>query len=152
LHNNESHKPLIVAALAALALSGATFVEPAGAQTNPVLCSQPNEHCILVTIDKDANGAPTIHVDADELRVKGPLHVIFWRLNNTAAQSYKFASNGIAFTTPEGQAEFKCAPQGNSGILFRCTDPNKTRGRFKYAITVTGAPPVPVLDPWIINQ
>jgi hypothetical protein len=144
------HKPLIVAALAALALGGATFAPIATAQSG--LCSHPNEHCIAVTVEKEPNGGLTLHVDIDKLRVNGPNHVIFWRLNNATGQKYTFPSNGIAFKTAEGKAEFKCGPHANSGVVYKCTDPNKTQGEFKYAVTVTGVPAVPVLDPWIINR
>jgi hypothetical protein len=36
--------------------------------------------------------------------------------------------------------------------VFRCTDSNKTKDKFKYAITLSGSPAVPVLDPWVVNQ
>jgi len=108
----------------------------------------------MVTVEKEANGDLKLYVDAQELRVKGTNHVIFWRLDNAAGQNYKFPSNGIAFKTPEGKLQFiNCAPVGGStNTTFRCTDKNTVQDKFAYAITVSGAPAVPVLDPWIINQ
>ncbi len=139
-----------VVTLAALALPGGALVGTASAQTG--LCSQPNQHCVAVTVGKDAAGALQVEVDVQELTVKGANHVIFWRLNNTGTQKYAFAADGIAFKSVEGKGEFKCSPQGNGGILFKCTDPNRIQGKFEYAISLKGSPPVPVLDPWVVNR
>jgi len=147
------HKSFAIASLAALAafaLPGGALVGTAAAQAG--LCSQPNQHCIAVTVGKDAAGALQIEVDVQELTVKGANHVIFWRLNNAGAQKYSFAVDGIAFKSADGRGEFKCAPQGNGGILFKCIDPNRLQGKFEYAISLKGLPPVPVLDPWVVNR
>lgn len=146
------HKSLGLAAVAAVALAAGSSIGPAAAQPGAGLCSQPNQHCIMVTIDKDAAGAYRIGVDVSELTVRGPNHVIFWRINNVGAQKYRFPANGIEFKTEAGKREFTCAPQGTGGIVIRCTDPNRTQGRFEYAVRVSGAPAVPALDPWVINQ
>lgn len=144
------HKPLIVATLAALALGGGMFARTAAAQTP---CSASKQHCILVTVEKEASGDLKLYVDAPELRVKGAGHVIFWRLENAAEQNYKFASNGIAFKTQDGKDQFtNCGPVGSNGATFKCTDKNTIQDKFEYAITVSGSPAVPVLDPWIINR
>jgi hypothetical protein len=139
---------MLVAAGAVLALTAGPGAPPAAAQQG--LCTQPNQHCITVTVAP--GGQPKISVDIPELRVAGKNHVIFWSLKNAAGQSYRFPENGIAFKTDAGRKEFGCAPMGNTGTVFRCTDPNDTQGRFEYAVRLGGSPAVPVLDPWIINQ
>lgn len=146
------HKSLVLAAVATMALAAGSSTGPAGAQSGAGLCSQPNHHCIMVTIDKDPTGAYGINVDVRELTVRGSNHVIFWRINNVGAQKYRFPANGIEFKTAAGKREFGCAPQGSGGIVIRCTDPNQAKGRFEYAVRVSGVPAVPVLDPWVINE
>jgi len=143
-------KTIVAATLAAAVLAGGVYAGSAQAQTG--LCSRPNEHCISVTVTSAAGGAPQIRVDVPELYIHGPNHVIFWRLNNAGGQKYRFPAGGIAFKTEGGRAEFRCAAQGSSGTIYRCTDPNRTQGKFEYAIKVSGSPAVPVLDPWVINQ
>jgi hypothetical protein len=139
-----------VVASAALALPFLLAASDAAAQS-PGLCTQPNEHCVVVRIAADAGGAPKASVDVSELSISGTNHVIFWRIENAGAQAYRFPDDGIAFT-PEGKQEFTCAAQGNSGLVFRCVDAGRTKGRFKYAVKANGSPAVPVLDPWIINK
>jgi hypothetical protein len=141
---------LFVRVFGAFALIAGASVPPALAQ--PGVCTQPNEHCIAVKIGNDASGALKISVDISELRVTGTNHVIFWRINNTSAQKYRFPDNGIAFKSAAGKQEFQCAALDSSGIVFKCTDPNKTKGKFEYAITVSGSPTGPTLDPWVINE
>jgi hypothetical protein len=135
-----------------LAIIAGASVPPALAQSAPGVCTQPNEHCIAVKIGNDVSGALKISVDVSELRVTGTNHVIFWRIDNTAAQKYRFPANGIAFKSATGKQEFQCGTLGDSGLVFQCTDPNQTKGRFEYAVTVSGSPAVPVLDPWVINE
>ena len=146
------NKPVLVAVVAALALVDGVSVRTAHAQTTPGLCSQPNEHCVTVRIGRDSTGAPKASVDVPEVPVNGPNHVIFWRIENTGSQKYSFPDNGIAFKSATGKQEFTCGALGNSGIVFRCTDPNKAKGKFEYGVTVNGSPPVPPLDPWVINK
>jgi hypothetical protein len=135
---------------ATLALAGFAITPLAQAQTLP--CSQPNNHCIVVTVAQGAGGAPEIHVDVRELYIRGASHVIFWRIDNTGAQRYRFPANGIEFKSADGKREFSCAAQGTSGLVIRCKDPNAAKGRFEYAVNLTGSPAVPPLDPWVINQ
>lgn len=145
------NKRTTAAATAAAALL-AGGLHAAGAQAQTGLCTRPNEHCISVTVTSASGGAPQIRVDVPELYIHGPNHVIFWRLNNAGDQKYRFPADGIAFKTEGGRSEFRCALQGNTGTIYRCTDPNRTQGRFEYAVKVNGSPAVPVLDPWVINQ
>jgi len=114
----------------------------------PTGCAEANTHCIAVSVARDSKGQLGITVDRQKLTVHGPSHVIFWRI--TDAAGYSFASNGIAFKTAAGQRQFSCVKQ-QAGV-FRCLDPNNERGEFEYGIKLDGSPPVPPLDPWVVND
>jgi hypothetical protein len=132
----------------ALLLAGFAIAPGASAQSLP--CGQGNNHCITVTVG--SGGDARISVDRPRLYVQGANHVIFWQIKNTGSQSYRFAPNGVAFKTPAGQHEFSCGPRDATGRVYFCLDPNGSKGTFEYGITLTGAPAVPPLDPWVINQ
>jgi hypothetical protein len=114
-----------------------------------------SDHCVKVWIQTD-NGVPTIHVDVRELYVHGRDQVIFWNLDNTDAQSYKFPDNGIAFMAGDsGTTQFDCRKQNDT--KFKCKDSGDRLGQYKYTVTVAGTPqpgPLPPnpLDPWIYNE
>src|SRR5512143_1420024 len=81
----------LIGAAAAVALTAGLAAAPAAAQAG--LCTQPNQHCITVTVDKGAGGELKIGVDVAELRVVGPNHVIFWSVKNAPGQHYRFPAN-----------------------------------------------------------
>jgi hypothetical protein len=109
------------------------------------MCNEANTHCVQVTVS-----GGTIAVDREKLRVRGPSHVIFWRINNAGGQNYSFPANGIDFDTDSGKKQFSCVRQ--QPTVFRCLDPNSERGEFKYTVRLEGSPAVKPLDPWVIND
>ena len=141
-------KSNVLAVLVLLALAGGGFVSSAAAQPAGGLCTKPNEHCITVTIGKDASGAGKIGVDVPQIACDGTEpRDLLGRSKTQVRRSTRFPNNGIEFKSPAGKQEFKCGPNGNSKVVFRCTDPNKTKGTFEYGVKVDGAPAVPPLDP-----
>jgi hypothetical protein len=112
-----------------------------------------SDHCIKVTVST-IGGPLKIAVNSPELHVHGQDQVIFWDLENSTGQSYKFPDNGIAFNAGDGgTAQFTCERQ--SKAKFKCKD-SGTVGHYKYIVTLdvggVGDPPVSPLDPWIYNE
>jgi hypothetical protein len=141
---------LIACALLALTLGACADMRSDGRGMRADGCSEHNTHCIQVTVSKDAAGQLTIRAEPERLRVRGPSHVIFWRIDNASGQNYTFAGNGIAFKTGAGREQFSCVR--TQATVFRCLDPNTVRGEFAYGITLDGSPSVRPLDPWVVNE
>jgi hypothetical protein len=85
----------------------------------------------------------------DHPRVFARGNDIVWIVDNKPGQSYVFAADGIAFKTEAGRNVFRCHPEAN-GNRFACMN-NRSSGEYEYAVRLSGSPPVPVLDPWIVN-
>lgn len=90
-----------------------------------------------------------------EARVKWDLmraagHVIRWHIANEPGQSYAFdRTRGIEFKTAEGKRAFRCQSLGNGD--FQCQG-DRNGNTYEYAIHLTGTPPVPPLDPFVVNN
>jgi hypothetical protein len=105
-------------------------------------------HCLEVSVIP-VGGQLQIAPIADHIEQDQGV-VIFWKI---ATPGYRFPANGIAFNKPGNpapHAEFNCGPVSNT--TFRCTDRNQSKGTFGYTVTLDGVPPVPPLDPYIINN
>lgn len=115
-----------------------------------------SDHFINVWVQND-NGRPTTHVNVAELHKHGPDQNVFWDIDNSISiQSYKFPDNGIAFRASDGgTGVFDCRKQNDT--KFKCKDPSGKIGKYKYTVTLVGAPqpdPLPVnpLDPFVVND
>src|SRR4051794_36441960 len=103
------NKHFFAAVASALALTACASMGQDGTM-RAAPCAEHNTHCVAVSVARNASGQPVITVDRAKLTVRGPSHVIFWRIDS-AAGAYSFASNGIAFKTAAGQREFSCVRQ-----------------------------------------
>jgi hypothetical protein len=71
--------------------------------------------------------------------------IVTWEL--PASSGYKLEKVEV----PEGGTEIDgCHAEGPQ--RWQCNNKHTTFGVYKYKITVSGQPPVPVYDPWIVND
>ncbi|MEP7207656.1 MAG: hypothetical protein ABI920_12005 [Casimicrobiaceae bacterium] len=108
-------------------------------------CTSVANCAVTVTVDCPASGC-VIKVDAEIIATNG--HPVRWTIQSASAYSFD-RSDGIRFKTPEGRAAFACHRLGNGD--FQCTG-NRNGNAYPYAIHLQGSPPVPVLDPWVVNN
>lgn len=105
------------------------------------------DHSVAVYVNAETR---MIEVSVQELRVRGQNQVIFWNLRNQGEQRYSFPEDGIFFKSAAGRAEFQCHRQHDT--RFMCLDKGESKGRFEYGVKLNGSPPVPVLDPFVVNN
>jgi hypothetical protein len=121
-------------------------------------CTSGQEHCKIVRVIMVA-GKPQIQQISDE-SVNAPA-VIFWEIETAG---YTFPANGINFypasttkdpntAAPAGEF-FNCGLLGTSTTVYKCNNKHTAAGTgpFGYTVTLSGTPPVPSLDPYIINN
>ena len=88
---------------------------------------------------------------------KGEKGVITWHLK---AKDYRFATDGIVFQSNAAGEIVNCGRAKDNDKLFSCDNLHRKEGQgffYKYAIKVepnpgSGAPAVPVLDPFVLND
>jgi hypothetical protein len=142
-----SRDALALAALAAaLAVSGCAG--PPFSPDSDLTCNSAQQCRVEVAV-ACMQGACTLSVDHPRVFARG--HAIVWSIVNKPGQSYKFADDGdIAFKTQAGRDVFRCHVEAN-GARIACTN-GGTAGTFEYGVRVSGSPPVPPLDPWVVNH
>jgi hypothetical protein len=153
---------LIVGIVVGLVFRTVLFPPPPPPPPPPAgLCgpANPNDLCIDVTVIT-VGGQPQIASIADgKMKAQG---VIFWTV---VTPGYSFPVGGIDFANPGGTPSTKpvapagefhgCMPMPPSNTSFKCNDKHGNLGPFGYKVTLTNTPPtppVPSLDPWIVNQ
>lgn len=136
---------LPLAALAA-AVVVASCAAPGGPRSDDLVCNSAQQ--CRVTVRVDCNPGCTASVDHPRVLARG--NDIVWIVANKPGQSYKFRTqDGVAFKTEAGRAVFRCH-QEVAGERYACMN-RKDPGMYEYGITLDGSPPVPVLDPWVVN-
>ena len=72
--------------------------------------------------------------------------------NNTIKIKWEMQTAGYAVDAieiPDNNEYFDCGKEGNH---FSCKNRHKDLNVYKYTIKVTGQPPVPPRDPWLVND
>lgn len=135
-------------ALAAIAVAAvvASCAAPGGPRSDDLVCNSPQQ--CRVTVRVDCNPGCTASVDHPQVLARG--NDIVWIVANKPGQSYVFrAQGGVSFKTEAGRNVFSCHREA-AGERYACMN-RKTPGRYEYGIALDGSPPVPVLDPWVVN-
>ncbi|MEP7207657.1 MAG: hypothetical protein ABI920_12010 [Casimicrobiaceae bacterium] len=84
----------------------------------------------------------------DLMRAAG--HVVRWHVANQPGQTYALdRTRGIQFKTVEGSNAFRCQSVSNGD--YQC-EGNRNGNTYEYAIHLVGMPPVPALDPFVVNN
>ena len=137
------------AALAAIAVAAvvAGCAAPGGPRSDDLVCHSAQQCRVEVTVSCDASGCKAA---VDHPRVFANGNGIVWIVVNKPGQSYAFrAQDGVFFKTEAGRSVFPCHREA-AGNRYACM--NRTdRGEYPYGIALDGSPPVPVLDPWVVN-
>jgi hypothetical protein len=135
----------------------------------PIPCALPTNYCINVYVvpTPDNPSVPLIRVSSTDVYVQEPRGTkvnIWWIMQNSSGQNYKFPANSVVFagkpptpvSPPLHQFEpcrvaDQADPPNPPTIAYLCVDSNTVRGDFGYTLTLNSNPPIP-LDPWIHNQ
>ncbi|HEX6136805.1 MAG TPA: hypothetical protein VF059_04060 [Casimicrobiaceae bacterium] len=140
--------PLTLAAVLALAtvLYGCA-PSPRGPEPRDLVCHSAEQCRVEVTV----TCAPACSASVEYQRVFAKGHDVVWEIANTPGQSYVFDREaGIAFKTPAGRQAFRCNVEAN-GKRYGCRN-GKAPGEYEYGVRLSGSPPVPPIDPWVVNN
>ena len=90
----------------------------------------------------------TASVDHPRVLARG--NDIVWVVANKPGQSYAFKTQGgLFFKSEAGRNVFRCHREA-AGERYACMN-RRDPGTYEYGIVLEGSPPVPVLDPWVVN-
>lgn len=112
----------------------------------------PKEHCIIVRIQRNAEGQEVVKVDTVQLKLgSSPRHKIIWKLNPSTPRGYEFPVTGaIIFTNNYGQMYEPTLHVGKRHVSWR--DYNTDLIEYFYNITVLDPSGNPITrDPSIVN-
>jgi hypothetical protein len=135
------------AALAASAVAALVgCAAPGGPRSDDLVCHSAQQ--CRVTVRVSCNPGCTASIDHPRVLARG--NDIVWIVANKPGQSYAFrARDGVVFKTEAGRGVFRCHREA-AGERYACMN-RKDPGTYEYGIVLEGAPPVPVLDPWVVN-
>ena len=136
------------AALAAVAVGAvvAGCAAPGGPRSDDLVCNSAQQ--CRVTVRVSCNPGCTASVDHPRVLARG--NDIVWIVANQPGQSYAFRTqDGVAFKTEAGRGVFRCHREA-AGERYACMN-RRDPGTYEYGIVLEGSPPVPVLDPWVVN-
>ena len=136
------------AAVAAIAVVAglAGCAAPGGPRSDDLVCNSAQQ--CRVTVRVTCNPGCTASVDHPRVMARG--NDIVWIIANSPGQSYAFrAQDGVLFKTEAGRGVFRCHREA-AGERFACMN-RRDPGTYEYGIVLDGSPPVPVLDPWVVN-
>ena len=134
--------------LAALTVAAvvAGCAAPGGPRSDDLVCNSAQQ--CRVTVRVNCNPGCTASVDHPRVLARG--NDVVWIVANKPGQSYEFRTqDGVAFKTQAGRDVFRCHREA-AGERYACMN-RKDPGTYEYGITLEGSPPVPVLDPWVVN-
>jgi hypothetical protein len=135
--------PLAAIAIAAVVAGCAA---PAGPRSDDLVCNSAQQ--CRVTVRVDCNPGCTASVDHPRVMARG--NDIVWIVANKPGQSYAFrAQDGVFFKTEAGRNVFRCHREA-AAERYACMN-RRDPGTYEYGIRLDGSPPVPVLDPWVVN-
>ena len=120
---------------------------PGGPRAGDLVCHSAQQCRVQVTVSCPAAGC---RAAVDHPRVFANGNDIVWIVVNGAGQSSAFRrEDGIFFKTPDGRKVFRCHREAG-GDRYACMN-RKDRGTYEYGVALEGSPPVPILDPWVVN-
>jgi hypothetical protein len=136
------------AAVAAIAIAAGLggCAAPFGPRPDDLVCNSAQQ--CRVTVRVTCNPGCTASVDHPHVMARG--NDIVWIIANGPGQSYAFRTqDGVFFKTQAGRAVFRCHREA-AGERYACMN-RRDPGMYEYGIVLDGSPPVPVLDPWVVN-
>ena len=136
------------AAVAAIAVAAglAGCAAPGGPRSDDLVCNSAQQ--CRVTVRVTCSPGCTASVDHPHVMARG--NDIVWIIANGPGQSYAFRTqDGVFFKTEAGRAVFRCHREA-AGERYACMN-RRDPGMYEYGIVLDGSPPVPVLDPWVVN-
>lgn len=111
---------------------------------SPLTCNSAEQCKVIVQVVHSK-----ITVDHDTVEARG--FDVVWEITNASGQSYQFDRNkGIEFKTNAGKQVFNCHVEA-SGNRYKCNN-RRDAGQYEYGVTLSGAPAVSPLDPWVVNR
>jgi hypothetical protein len=136
------------AAVAAIAVAAglAGCAAPGGPRSDDLVCNSAQQCRVTVRV----TCSPGCAASVDHPRVLARGNDIVWIIANGPGQSYAFRTqDGVFFKTEAGRAVFRCHREA-AGERYACMN-RRDPGMYEYGIMLDGSPPVPVLDPWVVN-
>jgi hypothetical protein len=136
------------ASVAAIAITAglAGCAAPGGPRSDDLVCNSAQQ--CRVTVRVTCNPGCTASVDHPHVMARG--NDIVWIIANSSGQSYAFrAQDGVFFKTEAGRGVFRCHREASSE-RYACMN-RRDPGMYEYGIVLDGSPPVPALDPWVVN-
>ena len=139
------HTPVSLAAVA-IAAGLAGCAAPGGPRSGDLECTSAQQCRVIVSVT--CNPGCTASVDHPRVFSRG--NDIVWIVDNKAGQSYAYRTpDGIFFKSAAGRDVFRCHREA-ARERYACMN-RKDPGTYEYGIALDGSPPVPVLDPWVVN-
>ena len=135
--------------LAAIAVAAGLVgcAAPGAPRSDDLVCNSAQQCRVRVEVNCGPAGCIA---SVDHPRVLARGNDIVWVVANKPGQSYAFRTqDGVSFKSTAGRDVFRCHREG-AGDRYACLN-RRDPGTYEYGIALEGSPPVPVLDPWVVN-